>query len=199
MSAKSRPKSSSPSLEEGRALIEQALGVSDVDWWAEEAVRMILGYRAHVEKRRIYDVSSFGARVRTAREIVGLTQHQLARRLAGKTLPDGRRKPIVGWTVSAWERGRHGMPATHLPGLAMALGVSVAWLLGDSDQGAPPMPGGLLRRQRLVDWSHASMRVKKRAQARAELERMRGLRGPKRAKKTAPQCSGIQEPENRGA
>lgn len=166
---------STPTLEEARSRLEEALGVSGVDWWLDEAVRVVMAYRALCERRRVYDVSTVGMRIRTAREIVGLTQHALAARL-GK---NKRGKTSIGWNVSNWERGVQDLPAEFLRPLCTILGVTHAWLLGDSDEGGPPMPGGILRKQKLVNWSAKTIREKKRVWAKAELERLRGLRPPK--------------------
>lgn len=183
------------SLEEARRRIVEALGVSAPEhapaaWWLDEATRIIHRYRQRLEQRRIYDVSTVGARIRTAREIRGLTQHQLAARL---TKPSRGRK-AVGWDVSNWEQERRDLPYELLQPLCIALAVSEAWLLGDSDAGGPPAPRGLLVKQRLVDWSHASLETKKKAWARAELERLRGLRGPKKQRPRAPLPEATRDP-----
>ena len=173
-----------PTFEDVRRQIEDALGVSQVDWWLDEAVRVILAHRAFTHRRKIHDVSTVGARIRTAREVVGLTQHQLAARL-GPSVRQGARKAVVGWDVSSWEREKRDLPGEHLQGLCFALGVSQAWLLDGGDEGGPPLPGGILRKQKLVNWSHASQRQKRRAEARADLERLRGLRAPKKSHQLA--------------
>lgn len=138
---------------------------------------MILRYRQQQEGRTLYDVSSVGARIRTAREIRGLTQVQLAARLLPRRRKDGKLRRMVGWDVHGWETGERDLPYELLAPLCRALGVTEGWLLGDTDQGGPPMPRGLRVRQRLINWAYESRRVKDRAIAKAELERIRGLRG----------------------
>ena len=139
------------------------------DWWLEEAVRRLEVYQSRVLHKRIYDVSTVGARIRTAREIVGLTQHQLAARIGAHP-----------WRVSDWERGNQDLPIKHLLGLCYALGVRREWLLGDSDEGGPPMPNGIIRKATIPNWSHRSRMQQKKDRAKAELERLRGLRAPKK-------------------
>lgn len=180
-------------LEAVRARILAALKVVPFedwpeDWWVEEAVRVIEAHRALAAYQRVYDVSTVGARVRTAREIVGLTQRML-----------GDRLDVKQRDISDWERGRRDMPAEVLPRLALCLGVAVRWLLDGGDEGGPPAPTGILRKQKLVNWAKRSWDTLRRHRARAELERLRGLRPPiRRPTKTAPQCPGSGEPGNPG-
>lgn len=164
-------------LEEARRRIVEALEVVPCegwpdDWWVSEAIRVIQAHQAIVSYRRVYDVSTVGARIRTAREVVGLTQLMFADRIGVKQRD-----------VSRWERGQADMPAGLLVPLCLCLGVSRAWVLGDSDEGGPPLPGGILRRQKLVNWQQRSAKTQARYEARAELQRLRGLRPPKRPKK----------------
>ncbi len=64
------------------------------------------------------DTDSIGGRIRRAREAVGLSGAQLARRLGVKTT-----------TVNAWETGRSEPRANRLTMLAGFLAVSPTWLL----------------------------------------------------------------------
>ena len=169
-----------PTVEEVRARIIDALGfvpeiAADEDWWLTEGVRVILAYRAWQGGRRIYDVSTVGMRIRTAREVVGLTQRQLAARL------DVRQE-----SLSSWERGERDIPAAVFARLCLSLGVHEAWVLGDSDEGGPPVPKGVLRKQTLVNWRQADEKAKRKAVARAERERLQGIRPP-RPKRVAPE------------
>lgn len=157
-------------IEEIRKRIEDALELGHVDYWLDEAVRRLDAYRNQVNRRRIYDISSVGNRLRTAREVVGLTQTQLSSRLG-----------VHNWSVSHWENGRADMPAKHLPGLCVILCVSREWLLMLSDEGGPPVPREVLRKQHLPNYPHMSRREKDKIRQRAELERLRGLRPPKEA------------------
>lgn len=138
---------------------------------------MILRYRQREEGKTLYDVSTVGMRILTAREIRGLTQVQLAARLLPRRKKDGKLRKMVGWDVRQWELGERDLPYELLPALCRALGVSEAWLLGDTDEGGPPMPKGLRVRQRLINWSFESRKATDRAIAKAQLERLRGLRG----------------------
>lgn len=156
--------------DEVRARIEAALHLDEPagDWWLDEAVRRLEAYVGLQRKKRVYDVSSFGARLRTAREIHGLTQPRL-----------GKLIDAHGFWISDWERGRHDMPIKYLRPISTALRVSEAWLLGDSTEGGPPMPGGIQRRQVIPNYVTLSRRRKRKDRARAELQRLRGLRPPK--------------------
>lgn len=160
-------------LEDVRARIIDALGfvpqiAADEDWWVTEAARVIFAYRAWQSGRRVYDVSTVGMRIRTAREVVGLSQGQLAQRL------DVRQEYL-----SRWERGERDIPATVFSRLCLSLGVTEAWTLGDTEEGGPPLPTGVLRKQTFVNWRRADQKTKKKAERRAERERLQGLRPPK--------------------
>ncbi len=155
-------------LEEVRARIEDAMGVKGEDFWLDEAVRMIECYRSVVERRRVYDVSTVGARLRTAREIVGLTLRAQAARIG-----------ILHTELSRIERGKRDCPAEWFTRLCLSLRISEAWALGDSDEGGPPMPGGILRRQKYQPHQYRSKIRQKKLRAQAEIERLRGLRPPK--------------------
>lgn len=157
-------------LEEVRKLLEEAMDFHS-EHWLEEAVRRLESQRHSQQFRRIYDITTVGARIRTARETVGLTQHQLARRMGWHP-----------WAVSNLETGRRNLDAQKLPGLATCLMVSRAWLLMESDEGGPPLPTKVLRKQKRVNWQQATAKQKKKARAKAELERLRGLRPPKETK-----------------
>lgn len=154
-------------LRDVQALIEEALDYRG-EHWVEEAVRVIKAHRALVERRRVYDVSTTGKRLRTAREIVGLTQRQLAARLG-----------IHHVNISDYERGRD-MPAALFARTCQVLGITQAWALGDSAQGGPPMPGAILRHQNVPDRHQRSAKERRAAIARCELDRLRGLRPPLR-------------------
>lgn len=151
------------------------MGVANDPHWLDEAVRQLEGLKHQRMGRRLYDVSTVGARVRTAREIVGMTQPQLAKRIG-----------VSPWLISNIERGQRDLPMARVPGLCRSLGVSQAWLLMQSDDGGPPVPSGILRKQIRVNWRRADQYQKARAKARAELERMRGLRPPLPHKLTTP-------------
>lgn len=155
-------------LEEVRARIEDAMGVKGEDWWLDEAVRMIECYRSVVEHRRVYDVSTVGARLRTAREIVGLTLCAQAERVG-----------LLHQELSRIERGKRDCPAEVFARLCLSLRVTEAWVLGDSDEGGPPMPGGILRKQKYQSHQYRSKIRQKKLRAQAEIERLRGLRPPK--------------------
>lgn len=163
----SRPDIEEPTLEEVRRQIEEALGMGSFPGWLDEACRRLELWRQMKGWSRIYDISTVGSRIRVARETVGLTQPQLADRMG-----------VHPWTVSHWENGRMDLPAAKVPGLSKALKVRIPWLLMESDEGGPAMPKGIVRKQKRVNWNHLNNVTKARARAKAELERLRGVRGP---------------------
>lgn len=72
------------------------------------------------------DPRTRGARIRAARDRLGITQDDLAHAIGVKP-----------HTVSRWERNAHMPEAKHLPDLARALSVDLTWLLeGDSASAA---------------------------------------------------------------
>lgn len=157
-----------PTLEEMRRRLEFAMDTGPRDDWFEEAERRLYADQNKRANKRMYDVSTVGARIRTGREIVGLTQKQLASRLG-----------VHPWWVSNWERGTRDLHAAKLQGLCLIIACSQAWLLGESEEGGPPVPLRQLRKPHRPGWAHESNLTKQRARAKAELDRLRGLRPPK--------------------
>lgn len=156
-------------LEEAKRRLLEATGTGDVPWWFEEVLRRLWAYRGIVEKRRVYDISTPGMRLRTAREVAGWTLRQL-----------GARTSTDFHALSEIERGERDCPAALFEKLCLTLRISPAWVLGDSEEGGPPCPqSGVMRRQFYPDWQHESRQVTARVKAKAELERLRGLREPK--------------------
>lgn len=71
----------------------------------------------------VMETESLGARIRAARKNAKLTQEKLARRCG-----------VSHSVVSQWETGAvQAVSAQHLSAAARALGVSLDWLLGESD------------------------------------------------------------------
>lgn len=157
------------SVDEIRAVLSEAMGIDPREpWWWEEAARRMWAHRQREEQLRIYDVSTVGARIRTAREIAGWSQKQLAARAKVHPLE------IVGL-----EGGRD-MPADKFGRVCLALRLDPRWALGDTNEGGPPCPArGVMRRQFYPNWVHWSRREKNKVKRKAELERLRGLRPPK--------------------
>jgi transcriptional regulator with XRE-family HTH domain len=157
-------------LAEVRRMLCEAMGTDpDEPWWLEEALRRIWAHRGTEERKRVYDISTPGMRLRTAREIAGWTQNQLA-----------ARTDLHPLQVSNYETGNTHCPAETFSRLCRTLRVSERWVLGDSDEGGPPCPkSGVMRRQFYPNWSHWSRKEKAKVTAKAALERLRGLRPPK--------------------
>jgi transcriptional regulator with XRE-family HTH domain len=134
--------------DEIRARIEAALFLDEPagDWWLDETVRRLEAYQSWLERKRVYDVSCFGARLRTARQIHGITQPRLGKLIG-----------VHGFAVSDWELGKQDMPITHLRPICTALRVTEAWLLGDSTEGGPPTPQGIQRRQAIPNYPECTV------------------------------------------
>lgn len=76
------------------------------------------------------ELTTFGERLREARDEAGLTQHALAERIGVRHL-----------TISRYERSITKLPpAKRVVELAKALGVSFDWLMGESKPEAPADP-----------------------------------------------------------
>ncbi len=157
------------SIEEIRRVLCDAMGIDAHEpWWWEEAARRMWAYRISRESLRVYDVSTVGARIRTAREIAGWSQKQLAARAKVHPLD------IVGVEAG------NDMRADKFGRVCLALRLSPRWALGDTDEGGPPCPKrGVMRRQFYPNWAYWSRKEKNKVMAKAELERLRGLRPPK--------------------
>lgn len=161
-------------LEQVRKELCEAMQLPQSIDWLEEACRQLEAHRARSGFTKVYDVTTVGKRIRTAREVVGLTSHQLSDRLK----LDHRH-------VYDIEQGKRPLRADLVPWLSRLLKVREAWLLMETDEGGPPLPVGVLRRQTRVNWHKATMDERKKANARAELERLRGLRPPKPKRATS--------------
>jgi transcriptional regulator with XRE-family HTH domain len=67
-----------------------------------------------------------GARIKAARDAKGVSQNALAR-----MIPD---ESVSGGYVSRWERGENMPSWTNLEAVALALDVTIAWLLENDDE-----------------------------------------------------------------
>ncbi len=142
-----------------RLIDAMALDPKDHADWLEIAEERLYAHRARENPfKRAYDVSTVGARIRTAREVCGMSIGQLALRLG-----------IDKRDVSAWERGRRNLPAAIFPRLCLVLGVRQAWVLGTSEEGGPPVPAGQLRKRITKRWKERKDFIEARAKARKEL------------------------------
>ena len=148
--------------------IRKALGEFDGPDWLATAVRFLETQVKVRAGRKEWDISTVGKRIRTARELAGMTQHQLAFRLGLKKL-----------NVSLWEREKRDLPAQKIPGLALSLGVTREWLLGETEEGGPEVRRGILRRnqpERLIKWKRKKAAMEA---AKAEAARLNALRKTK--------------------
>lgn len=72
------------------------------------------------------DFATFGDRIASARDALGLTQHQLSRRIG-----------VQEETLADWETDRSEPRANKLQMLAGVLNVSLVWLMSGEGEGAP--------------------------------------------------------------
>ncbi len=145
-----------------RLIDAMALDPKDHEGWLAIAEERLYAHRARQHPfKRAYDVSTVGARIRTAREVCGMSIAQMALRL-GVHMRD----------LSAWERGRRNLPADLFPRLCLVLGVKQAWVLGKSDEGGPPVPTGQLRKRVTERWKQRKDFLEARDKAREEMRRL---------------------------
>ena len=135
--------------------------------WLDEACARLIRFRNLLDRRRLFDVSTVGARIRAAREVKGYTQRQLAARLGYKHAAH----------IQEWERENRDVPARWFLRLAVAIGVKPEWLLHGGDVGGPrygerQAPKKLTR----VGWCHTTRLERRKRLAQLELERVRALK-----------------------
>ncbi len=149
-----------------RLIDAMALDPSDHEGWVQIAEERLYAHRARMHPfKRAYDVSTVGARIRTAREVCGMSIPQMALRLG-----------VDPRDVSGWERGRRNLPADMLPRLCLVLGVKQAWVLGTSEEGGPPVPTGQLRKRITERWKQRKDFLAARDRAREEMRRLNAYR-----------------------
>lgn len=86
------------------------------------------------------DFATFGDRIASARDALGLTQLQLSRRIG-----------VQEETLAAWEADRAEPRANKLQMLAGVLNVSLVWLMSGEGEGAPtPADGDVLDAEALL-------------------------------------------------
>lgn len=124
----------SDELEQIRVRLSAAMSYEGDDW-LERAEYQLRAYYLWSHRAKTYDCSTVGARIQTAREVLGVSRDQLALRLS-----------VSMWTVRQWERGKGDIPVAKLPGLCMSLRVTRGWLLGESEEGGPAIPHEIVRR-----------------------------------------------------
>lgn len=140
--------------------IQDALGYYGEDW-VEKACEAIEKYRRFSSRAVVYDISTVGNRIRTAREAAGMSIVQLARRMG-----------ISATMVSLCEHGKRPIAMRRVPGLAICLHVSRDWLLMLSDDGGPKLRNGILRRFKGTPTDPARSRLSRQyREAAAEVSR----------------------------
>lgn len=109
----------------------------DCEDWLERAEHQIHAYRemtADAHNPPALDLETLGGRIQAAREVLGLSRPQLAARMG-----------ITEWLMERIEKGERDLPGEKFGGLCLSLGVTRAWLLGDSEEGGPPLPREVMR------------------------------------------------------
>lgn len=122
-------------LDEVKERICAALVEPEDDWLAH-AVRTIEGRINQTQKRRQYNTTSMGNRIRSARAILGMSQPQLAKRMG-----------VNQYDVSAWELDKRAPPIWKIQPLCMCLQVDQEWLLKGDGGKAPKVEPGVLRKR----------------------------------------------------
>jgi transcriptional regulator with XRE-family HTH domain len=145
-----------------RLIDAMALPERDHEGWLEIAEHKLYAERARAQPfKRMYDVSTVGMRLRTAREAVGLSVVQCAIRAR-----------MCRRALSAIELGRKNLPVAKLGTLCRVLGVREKWILEGGDEGAPAVPTEQLRKRVTQRWRERQDLLAARRKARAEAERL---------------------------
>lgn len=155
-----------PTLDEvkERLIDAMALAQDERAGWLEIAERRLMTQIAQKRPfKRMYDVSTVGQRMRTAREVCGMTQRQAAIRIGVR---------YNGYC--AWELGHANMPAERLRTVALVLGVRAAWLLEGGEEGGPPVPREQLRKRITKAWKDRQDYLDGLKRARRETARLNG-------------------------
>ena len=161
-------------LEDVRARICAALETPEDDWLAH-AVRVIEAHQNMRRRAKIFDISTIGKRVRTGRSLAGMGQRDLARRVS---LPQQ--------TISDIERDRRAIPLPKIAGIAMSLGVKVAWLLTGEGPGGPRTHGSVLR-------AAPTPKARKQAQKAAQIAAARELLRAERERRAQGEAKSSHE------
>lgn len=153
-----------PTLDDVRRLLCDAMAMAeDTPDWLEQAAARLYAERVREKPfQRQYDVSTVGARLRTAREALGLSQPQAAIRLGRITQPN----------LSHMENGKRNLPVDCVGTVCAVYGITKEWLLGQSEAGGPPIPREQLRRHVTKRWRQRQDFLTQRAKARAEVKRL---------------------------
>lgn len=157
-----------PTLEEVMERLIDAMALSPAQRpdWLEIAEHRLTAHRARLVSqrfRRMYDVSTVGARMRTAREVCGMSQTQASIRIG-----------VSANTYREWELGRRNMPADRLRTVSLVLGVRERWLLEGGDEGGPAVPREQLRKRITQHWKDRQTYLAAKKKARAEVARLNG-------------------------
>lgn len=145
-----------------RLIDAMALEPEERHRWLEHAEHRLYSARAKAQPWvRMYDVSTVGMRLRTAREVCGMSIRQCAIRAR-----------IHEVTLGNVERGRQNLSVERLPTLCRVLGVSPKWVLEGGDEGGPPVPHAQLRKRVTQRWRERQDLLRAREKARKEAERL---------------------------
>lgn len=137
------------------------------DDWLDRAERLLDAAWCQQQAKRIYDVSTVGYRIRAAREVMGMSQEQLALRMH-----------VTGLTVGKWERGERNLKLEEARKLGLVLRpvCSKEWLFMASDEGGPDVPVHVLAKKHDPGWYGYRLRRRAFNAAKLELEKRRAAR-----------------------
>ncbi len=156
-------------IEEVRRRLSAVLVEPEDDWLAH-AERMIENYQSFLRKRTVYDITTLGGRLRAARQLAGMNQPTLARRVG-----------MDQYDISGIERGTRKLPIHKIRPLCMSLGITQDWLLGKSEEGGPKVEAGILRHRLTPSQQHKLSQERKRREAAEEAKRLNAIRRPPRS------------------
>ncbi len=160
------PTTSTPTLtlEEVRQRLIDAMALSPAerDGWLDLAEARLYALRVRDNPfTRMFDVSTFTGRMRTARECLGLSQKQAA--IRARVSPP---------TYSKYESGKRDIPAPRFATICRVLAVREAWMLGLSEEGGPRVPERQLRKRVTKYWRERQDVLARRVRARKEAARL---------------------------
>lgn len=167
----------SATLDDVRRRLIDAMALPDAEHahWLEIAEQKLYAERARLNPfKRMYDVSTVGARMRTARQVCGMGLAQAAIRMG-----------VNPSHLSLWERGKRNLPANKLHVIALVLGVKLKWLLMETDEGGPPVPREQLRKRITQHWKDRQTALTNRAKARAEAAKLNRIYARVKANRAA--------------
>ena len=148
-----------PDLDEVRQRIQDAMRYDEPDW-LERAEKLLDAHWMQAQRRKVYDATTVGGRVKAARESLGLTQAQLALKLG-----------VSERAMSCIEGGTRNlsMPEAQKLGRILKPACSEAWLYMKTDEGGPQVALSVYYRKHSPKWWDKLQRQRQFARAKEEL------------------------------